>query len=40
MIADAERWHDARRGGGGGSSAMEGQAAVKVFEMKDIQKYE
>ncbi|KAL4424870.1 hypothetical protein ABPG77_002093 [Micractinium sp. CCAP 211/92] len=39
MIADAERWHDARRGGGG-SGATEGQAAVKVFEMKDIQRYE
>ena len=38
MIADAERWHDAQRGGG--SSATAGQAAVKVFEMKDIQRYQ
>lgn len=39
MIADAERWHDARRGGSS-SGATEGQAAVKVSEMKDIQRYE
>ncbi|KAL4451875.1 hypothetical protein ABPG75_007537 [Micractinium tetrahymenae] len=36
MIADAERWHDARRGGSGEAA---GQAAVKVFEMGEIQKY-
>lgn len=38
MIADAERWHDARRSGGGSGGAA-GQGAVKVFEMGEIQRY-
>lgn len=39
MLTDAERFHDARRSGAGGSGEQ-AQPAVKVLEMAAIQKFE